>query len=339
MIREKPLVSIITPTYNHEKYITECIQSAQAQTYVNWEMIIVDDGSMDNTYSIAKESAAIDPRVHVFTQKNIGIFRLSETYNFALSQAKGKYIAVLEGDDVWLPEKLELQVEELETDEQIVMSFGQAFSSTTDLSTNYGLTDYSTKSLEVLHNNPIGSATKELLFSNHIVALTVLIRRSTLDRIGGFKQSHQLPLVDVTTWIELSLCGKFSYIQKPLGKWRFYPNQITKTYTAEISEGFYQFAMYFYERESAFFQNTVITKSHINKHFHKLLVEAHSRSGRYKLMRKDFSGARKNYMKSIFCYGFNGIVWKLRSIIGFGFSLFNTDIESFAKYFGRVSYK
>jgi glycosyltransferase involved in cell wall biosynthesis len=339
MTSKNPLVSIITPAYNHEKYIAECIQSAQAQSYVNWEMILVDDGSTDNTYSIAKESAATDPRVHVFTQNNIGIFRLSETYNFALSKSKGKYIAVLEGDDVWLPEKLDLQVKELEADEQMVMSFGQAFSSTTDLSSNYGLTDYSTKSTEVLHNDPIGSATKVLLFSNFIVALTVLIRRSTLDKIGGFKQSHQLPLVDVTTWIELSLCGKFSYIQKPLGKWRFYPNQITKTYTAEISEGFYQFALYFYARESVFFNNTGITKSHIHKHFRRLMVEAHSRSGRYKLMRKDFSGARKNYLKSIFCYGFNGIIWKLRSIIGFGFSLFNTDIESFAKNFGRVSYK
>ena len=339
MISIDPLVSIITPAYNHEKYIAECIKSAQAQSYGNWEMIIVDDGSADNTYSIAKESAAVDPRIHVFTQKNIGIFRLSETYNFALTQAKGKYIAVLEGDDVWLPEKLELQVNELEADEQIVMSFGQAFSSTTDLSSNYGLTDYSTKSTELLHNNPIGTATKVLLFSNYIVALTVLIRRSALDKIGGFKQSHQLPLVDVTTWTELSLCGKFSCIQQPLGKWRFYPNQITKTFTAEISEGFYQFALSFYERESAFFVNAGITKSDIHKHFRRLMVEAHSRSGRYKLMRKNFSGARKNYIKSIFGYGLNGIVWKLRSIIGFIFSLFHADIELFAKLLGKVSYK
>jgi len=339
MISIDPLVSIITPAYNHEKYIAECIKSAQAQSYGNWEMIIVDDGSADNTYSIAKESAAVDPRIHVFTQKNIGIFRLSETYNFALTQAKGKYIAVLEGDDVWLPEKLELQVNELEADEQIVMSFGQAFSSTTDLSSNYGLTDYSTKSTEVLHNNPVGSATKVLLFSNYIVALTVLIRRSALDKIGGFKQSHQLPLVDVTTWTELSLCGKFSCIQQPLGKWRFYPNQITKTFTAEISEGFYQFALSFYERESAFFVNSGISKSDIHKHFRRLMVEAHSRSGRYKLMRKDFSGARKNYLKSIFAFGFCGFIWKMRSLVGYVFSLFHMDIESFAKKIGRVSYK
>lgn len=339
MTTKKPLVSIITPTYNHEKYIADCIRSAQEQSYANWEMILVDDGSTDNTYSIAKELSEFDPRVHVFTQKNVGIFRLGETYNFALSQATGKYIAVLEGDDVWLPEKLTLQVTELEKDDQIVMSFGKAFSSTTDLSSNYGLTDFSTKTIEELQNNPIGSTTEVLLFSNFIVALTVLIRRSILDKIGGFKQSHQLPLVDLTTWIELSLCGKFSCIQEPLGKWRFYPNQITKTYTAEIHEGFYRFALDFFNRETNFFSQTRITKSQLKTHFNKQLVEAHSRSGRYKLIRKDFAGARTNYLKSIFCFGFYQPIWKLRSLVGFGFSLFHADIESFAKRIGRVSYK
>lgn len=339
MIIDDTLVSIITPTYNHEKYIKECINSVLQQAYSNWEMIIVDDGSSDNTYSIAKEFASTDSRIRVFTQKNIGIFRLSETYNFALSQSNGKYVAVLEGDDVWLPEKLSLQVMELEANEKVVLSYGQAYSSTTDLKSNYGLTDFSSKSNEVLLNNPVGSATNVLLFANFIVALTVLIRRTALDKIGGFQQSHKLPLVDLTTWIELSLCGKFSCIKRPLGKWRFYPNQITKTYTAEIHEGFYMFALDFFNREHQFFSHTEITKRQIKIHFRKQLVEAHSRSGRYKLIRKDFAGARTNYLKSIFCFGFYQPVWKLRSLVGFVFSLFHADIELFAKRLGRVSYK
>lgn len=333
-----PLVSIISPTFNHEKYIEDCIHSAQWQTYTNWEMIVVDDGSSDNTFNIAKRIAESDSRIRVFTQKNIGIFRLAETYNFALSISKGKYIAVLEGDDVWLPEKLSLQVPAMESNEKIVLSYGKAYSSATDLKTNYSLSDFSNKSTETLQNNPMGMATKTLLFSNFIVALTVLIRKSTLDGIGGFKQSNRLPLVDLTTWIELSLFGEFTCIQEPLGKWRFYPHQITKTYTAEISEGFYQFALDFYSKKMVFFKKTEISKSQIDKHFRKLMVESHSRSGRYKLMRKDFSGARKNYLKSIFSYGFYNPIWKIRSLIGFGFSLFHADIETFAKRIGRVSY-
>ena len=134
-----PLVSIITPTYNHEKYIGDCIRSAQDQTYTNWEMIIVDDGSTDNTFTIAQAVAANDDRVKVFTQKNVGIFRLGETYNFAFAQSKGEYIAVLEGDDVWLPEKLQWQVEAMEINKNAVLSWGKAFSSSADLSADYDL--------------------------------------------------------------------------------------------------------------------------------------------------------------------------------------------------------
>lgn len=334
-----PLVTIITPAYNHEKYISDCIRSAQLQTFTDWEMIIVDDGSTDNTLTIAKSLAEVDKRISVFTQKNIGIFKLVETYNFALSKANGKYIAVLEGDDLWLPEKLDLQVKEMEMDETIVLSYGRAFSSATDLKTNFSLTDFSKHSTATLHNNPIGSTTKALLFSNFIVALTVLIRKSALIQIGGFKQSHDLPLVDLTTWITLSLEGKFSCIEIPLGKWRFYPNQITKTYTAEISEGFYKFALDFYQKEKLFFNKTEINKSQIDKFFKKQLVEAHSRSGRYKLIRKDFKGSRRNYLKSIFGFGFYSPIWKMRSAVGFIFSIFKKDIEKTAKLLGRVSYK
>ena len=340
MIQKEPLVSIITPTYNHENYIGECIHSAQAQTYQNWEMVVVDDGSTDNTYSVAKKLSENDPRIKVFTQSNVGIFRLAETYNFALTNSTGKYIAVLEGDDVWLPEKLDLQVTAMEADNEIVLCYGNAYSSKNDLSSNYGLTDLaSNQPIDVRENNPIGTATKILIFSNFIVALTALIRRETLTTIGGFKQSHNLPLVDLTTWTELSLLGKFSFIPEALGKWRFYPNQITKTYTAEISEGFYRFTLDFYDKNINTFEKLGIKKEQIISHFQRQLVEAHSRSGRYKLMRKDFSGARKNYLKSIFGYGFYGFIWKLRSLIGYVFSLFHADIESFAKSLGKVSYK
>ena len=83
-------------------------------------MIIVDDGSTDKTYEIARSFAENDQRIKVFTQQNVGIFRLAETYNFALSVAQGKYIAILEGDDVWVSEKLSFQVEALEKNENAV---------------------------------------------------------------------------------------------------------------------------------------------------------------------------------------------------------------------------
>ena len=85
----EPLVSIVSPTYNHATYIADCIESVLKQTYSNWEMIIIDDGSTDGTFAVAQEYTKKDNRIQAYTQKNIGIFRLGESYNFALSKCKG----------------------------------------------------------------------------------------------------------------------------------------------------------------------------------------------------------------------------------------------------------
>jgi glycosyltransferase involved in cell wall biosynthesis len=334
----KPLVSIISPTYNHEKYIADCIQSVFSQTYENWEMIIVDDGSTDQTYEKAKVFADNDPRVKVFTQQNVGIFRLAETYNFALSVARGKYIAILEGDDVWMPEKLSLQVEALENNENAVFCYGQAYSVSQDLSEIHSLNEI-THPIEKLNNQPIGSITQLLMFSNFIPALTVLIRKEALLKLGGFIQTHHLPLVDWTTWMYLSLQGEFVFIPQFLGKWRMYPYQITKTYTAELYENIYRFLLEFFHEHPQVFAGTEVSEAKLKDNFFGLLVVAYSRSGRYKLIRKDFKNARKDYVASIFRFGWRKLDWKLRSLVGLIFSFFHADIEKLAKVLGRISYK
>lgn len=103
------LVSIITPTYNCEKFIAETILSVQAQTYQNWEMIIVDDCSTDQTAEIVSSFQEKDSRIKYFhntTNKGSAISR-----NIALQNAKGKWIAFLDSDDLWHPNKLEKQIE------------------------------------------------------------------------------------------------------------------------------------------------------------------------------------------------------------------------------------
>lgn len=102
------LVSIITPTWNSEKYILETIRSVQSQSYKHWEMIIVDDNSIDNTVQIIQKIAAKEPRIKLFKQKEnmgAGIAR-----NYALQNAKGRFIAYLDSDDLWEPEKLAKQI-------------------------------------------------------------------------------------------------------------------------------------------------------------------------------------------------------------------------------------
>lgn len=107
------LVSIITPTYNCAKFIEETIRSVQTQTYLNWEMIISDDCSTDNTREIIAPYLESDKRIkYICNDKNSGA---AITRNNALRQAKGRWIAFLDSDDLWLPEKLERQIAFMET--------------------------------------------------------------------------------------------------------------------------------------------------------------------------------------------------------------------------------
>ncbi|HGG04149.1 MAG TPA: glycosyltransferase family 2 protein [Aliiroseovarius sp.] len=103
-----PLVTIITPAYDAERFIAEAISSVQAQTIENWEQIIVDDGSSDLTSQIAKDFAATDARIKIVRlPRNSGA---AVARNHAIRLARGRFIAFLDSDDLWHPEKLERQI-------------------------------------------------------------------------------------------------------------------------------------------------------------------------------------------------------------------------------------
>lgn len=101
------LVSIIMPSYNTAKFISETITSVLAQTYTNWELIIVDDCSTDDTDAVVRPYLADDRIRYIKNEKNSGA---AVSRNRALREAKGKWIAFLDSDDLWLPEKLEKQI-------------------------------------------------------------------------------------------------------------------------------------------------------------------------------------------------------------------------------------
>lgn len=106
---KKPLVSILTPSFNSRKFISDTIQSVQNQTYENWEMIIIDDCSTDETVSIIEKFVMNDSRIVFFQlEKNSGAGIARE---MALSKAKGDYIAFLDADDLWKSSKLEKQIQ------------------------------------------------------------------------------------------------------------------------------------------------------------------------------------------------------------------------------------
>ena len=103
-----PLISIITPIYNSEKYLEAAISSVQHQTYPNWELILIDDASIDSSEKIAREFYSEDPRI-VYEKFSVNRGP-AVSRNRAIELAKGEYIAFLDSDDFWAPDKLEIQL-------------------------------------------------------------------------------------------------------------------------------------------------------------------------------------------------------------------------------------
>ncbi|MDY0989968.1 putative teichuronic acid biosynthesis glycosyltransferase TuaG [Flavobacterium sp. ACN2] len=154
------LVSILTPTYNTEKFIRSTIESAQNQTYTNWEMILVDDASTDNTVAIIEEFVKKDSRIKLFKlpeNRGNGFAR-----NAALEKATGKYIAYLDADDLWFPEKLEKQIQFLKANN---LHFTFSFYDSID-------EDGNNLNRKVESPNPL--TYKQLFFCNYVGNLTAI---------------------------------------------------------------------------------------------------------------------------------------------------------------------
>ena len=115
------LVSVIVPTYNIEEYIAETIKSVLAQTYSHFELLIIDDESPDRSVEICRQFN--DPRIRIISQKNRG---LAGARNTGIRHAQGEYIALLDGDDIWLPEKLASHVQHLESNPDVGVSFSRS---------------------------------------------------------------------------------------------------------------------------------------------------------------------------------------------------------------------
>ena len=214
-----PLVSIITAMHNQAEFARQCIESAINQTYKNWEMIIIDDFSTDNTSDIAKSYAKKDKRIrYIRHTKNWGARNLDRIYNQGLKLSHGEYFAILEGDDWWPTDKLEKQMGCFR-DKDVVLSYGNSIMTRSNgfpIDIIYYVGDRRS-----LNNDPIPSVMERFSdFSFFILLSTVILRRNALLKIGGFKKDKYFPFTDVPTWYELSLIGKFYYCNEVVGYYR-----------------------------------------------------------------------------------------------------------------------
>src|SRR3990172_11731590 len=122
---EKPLVSVIIIFYNEERFIEEALECVFAQTYTNWELLLVDDGTTDNSTAIAQRYAEKYPeKVYYLEHPGHQNRGMSATRNLVIANAKGEFIAFLDADDVWLPHKLERQLAIIESQPDAAMVYG-----------------------------------------------------------------------------------------------------------------------------------------------------------------------------------------------------------------------
>jgi glycosyltransferase involved in cell wall biosynthesis len=201
----------------------QTVRSVLAQTYENWEWIIIDDGSTDNTRDIIHSWK--DTRIRYHYQEHGGIDKICLTHNKALGLSKGEFIALIDGDDLWPAYKLEKQCESF-SDDAVVLSYGECCLINSDGKTIDYVAIPSGK--EISRNDPVGAALRELLpnANSFIYNPTVLIRKSALEGIGGFVVFKGLSH-DFTTWCRLSLEGTFAPLPLCLGYWRKHNNSLT----------------------------------------------------------------------------------------------------------------
>ncbi|MBP3950063.1 glycosyltransferase family 2 protein [Bacillus suaedae] len=220
---ENPLVSIITPVYKAELYIEGMIESVQAQTYENWELIMVDDKSPDRSSQIIKKYAAEDNRIRLISlNENSGA---AIARNTAIENSNGKYIAFLDSDDQWLPAKLTKQIHFMETN-HIDFSFTEYENMTVD----------GVRTGKVIHIPEV--IDYEGLLRNTIIGcLTVMINR---EKVKDIKMVNMRTRQDFVLWLSILKRGYKAYgLQENLALYRKGANSISSNKLKAAKQNWY----------------------------------------------------------------------------------------------------
>lgn len=212
MQENKPKVSIITPTYNRERFIGEAVESVLDQTFADFELLIVDDGSTDSTVERLRQYRE-DPRVQYFHQENQG---QSIARNHALQHARGEFICFLDSDNAWVPDKLERQF--------------AAFEETPDVDVVYGdIITIDEAGTELSRDNMrrhSGFIALQMLKDNCVSMNTAMARRRCFDELGGMSGKRRVA-DDYDLWLRFSARYRFRYIPEYLAYYRVMDDQIS----------------------------------------------------------------------------------------------------------------
>ncbi len=220
----QPKVSVVVPAYNAEQFIDECAASVREQTYENWEMFIVDDGSRDRTLPLAEQHASSDPRIRVLTHDQNMNRGVSRSRRLGVEHATGDLIAFLDADDAFQPGKLEVQVAALKQHPECVLCHTGIELMVDEGGWNpehQGYDQFIQKYVDRLGQYCYHEE-QHFLANNPICNSTVLVRRGVLNSIDfGFDQVFQSE--DAAMWILLTQHGPFLAIPDRLTRYRQHP--------------------------------------------------------------------------------------------------------------------
>ena len=209
---DKPLVSVVMATYNMSRYLPLAVGSVLAQTYENIELLIVDDGSTDDTAKVV-EPFLDDPRVKYRVQENKG---QASAKNHGVRESSGEYIAFLDADDMWASEKIDLQL--------------PVFSRSGTLGVVYSRLVYIDENgtqLKVSDEELFrGRVSGPLLIRNFVGFSTSVVRKECFDRLGGFKEQIRMG-IDYDLWLRFSTQYEFDYVDRPLLYYRVWSGQMS----------------------------------------------------------------------------------------------------------------
>jgi len=233
-----PRLSIIILTYNREHLLLETLSSVFEQSYTDYEIIIVDDGSTDDTR--ARLEALKDKSIRYYYTDHLG--NLSQLRNLGWRYAQGQYVAFLDADDIWLPSKLERQVQILETDQQLAFVY-------TDVEEFNKQRIIRPRIYSALEKKWESSAQFELTLSGRmpIYASTVMIRKSLAETIGGFEDN--LILGDTHFLLRLARKYPCAVIFEPLARIRKHDGNISVNREREAFVEMLAVLRYFKEKE------------------------------------------------------------------------------------------
>lgn len=223
-----PIVSVIMPAYNAERYIVEAIDSILCQSFSNFELIVINDGSIDNTEKIILDYAACDCRVvYLKNEANRGI---CVTLNKGLDAARGKYIARMDADDISLPQRLEKQVKFMDAHHDVavcgsdIVVFGD------------GIEPYTFAMVADPDQCSAG-----LLFNSCFAHPSVMWRAQIMHNEHLRYDNNSSGFEDFQLWWVFARYGKLCNLSVPLLKYRKHKNQITNNYSNKVKEKLYDF--------------------------------------------------------------------------------------------------